>query len=183
MIGETGLKEEEHWIFCKWSNVTLVHFSDVAALATLFSQIDSQAWSPGCLHLWIVTCCKAPAFWSTPKHWSPVQGRSDRVQSLVWTAGGWGRRGGGVASLGLTDFSAAGPGTGTGIGAHRKQLACLRHQQQRFWFLWVIVLINVGVVGVVGVLGVVRPAPSPAWKSVISSFHHLRCWSWKSGLA
>ena len=63
------------------------------------------------------------------------------------------------------------------IGAHRKQLACLRHQQQRFWFLWVIVLINVGVVGVVGVLGVVRPAPSPAWKSVISSFHHLRCWS------
>ena len=26
------------------------------------------------------------------------------------------------------------------IGAHRKQLACLRHQQQRFWFLWVIVL-------------------------------------------
>ena len=56
-------------------------------------------------------------------------------------------------------------------------LACLRHPQQRFWFLWVIVLINVGVVGVVGVLGVVRPAPSPAWKSVISSFHHLRCWS------
>ena len=34
-------------------------------------------------------------------------------------------------------------------------LACLRHQQQRFWFLWVIVLINVGVVGVLGVLGVV----------------------------
>ena len=33
------------------------------------------------------------------------------------------------------------------------------------------------IVGVVGVLGVVRPAPSPAWKSVISSFHHLRCWS------
>ena len=31
---------------------------------------------------------EAPAFWSTPKHWSPVQGRSDRVQSLVWTAGG-----------------------------------------------------------------------------------------------
>ena len=50
-------------------------------------------------------------------------------------------------------------------------LACLRHQQQRFWFLWVIVLI------IVGVVGVARPAPSPAWKSLISSFHHLRCWS------